>query len=250
MGFIFLDGGWKRYCALLSIVAVAATSHFFQFKIIAAIVIAIWCGAPAFFTVTAGIAALVATYGLMLPHVNEIMVSSPNSGIRLAFLSDAISSLIDTAGVGIGFGKESVRWEYHFPHLPVFTFLADPRSMNHDRMLEALSTGVENSFAQAALRTGIPGFLILIASFLAGFPSRLLRPDHYVHAAVLFAVAIVACFVNSTLESPLAVVGLGFLYGYLVALNAYARAARGLPERFITQAPDGSIATPVATSLG
>ena len=244
LGFIFFERGWQRYFALSFMVIVAATSHYVQYKILTIIVIALLCGAPTLFTVAAAIGTLIAIYGVMLPHVNEVIIENSNAGIRLAFISDAISSVIDTAGIGIGFGTESVRWEYHFPDMPVFTLLPDPHSMSHDRMLEALSTGVENSFVEAALRTGVPGFIILVVSFLAAFPSRLLRADLYNHAAVLFALTAIGCFVNSTLESPLAVVGHGFIYGYLVALNAYALRVHGILRRPIADAPHDGTAQP------
>jgi hypothetical protein len=90
-------------------------------------------------------------------------------------------------------------------------------------MLEALSTGVENSFAAALLRTGLLGCLLLTASIFAAFPPATLPRDVRNHAGVLFSMLFITCFVNPALESPLQSVGVGFVYGYLLALRARAR---------------------------
>jgi hypothetical protein len=106
--------------------------------------------------------------------------------------------------------------------MPDFTFLPDPATISHYRMLEALSTGVENSFAAALLRTGVLGRLLLTVSIIAAFPPANLPRDVRNHAAVLFSMLFITCFVNSALESPLQSVGVGFVYGYLLALRARA----------------------------
>jgi hypothetical protein len=118
--------------------------------------------------------------------------------------------------------------------MPVFTFLPDANTMSHERLLSALSTGVENSFAQSMLRTGFIGFALFLAGFLVLVPSRRLPRPLRNHAAAVFIMLAIACFVNSSLESPLAVVGAGFCYGYLVALK---RAASMLPAPLVKRAP-------------
>ena len=138
-------------------------------------------------------------------------------------MADAFRSIKDTFGLGIGYGTESVRWRYEFVDMPVFTFLPDARLMSTDRMLQALSTGVENSFVQVFLRTGACGFVLFVAAFFAAFPSPELPQDVRNHAAVIFAMMFLACFVNSTLESPVSAIGPAFLYGYLIALRGGAR---------------------------
>jgi hypothetical protein len=90
-------------------------------------------------------------------------------------------------------------------------------------MLEVLSTGVHNSFAQALLRSGVLGCALLIIAFFAAFPTHKVPRHVGNHAASLFAIMFIACFVNPALESPVQVVGVGFVYGYLLALNARAR---------------------------
>ncbi|MBV8474366.1 MAG: hypothetical protein JO234_13185 [Hyphomicrobiales bacterium] len=129
----------------------------------------------------------------------------------------------DTFGLGVGYGKESVRWQYQFPGMPLFTFLPDPKTITPERMLEAMSTGVENSFAEALLRTGLLGFGLFVTAFFAAFPPRNLPLSIRNHAASVFAIMFLGCYVNSALESPLSAVGHAYLYGYMVALRICAR---------------------------
>jgi hypothetical protein len=223
MAALFLARDWRRYVGLVFVLGVAATTHFVQFKILTAVAVAALFGAPERILVIGLMATLTGIYAVGINFVPDAMSANPNSGIRLAFLADALSSVIDTHGIGIGYGTESVRWRYQFTNLPDFTFFSDPRSMTHDRMLEVLSTGIHNSLVQALLRTGVVGFALLTVAFFAAFPPRNLARGVRNHAAVLFAMIFIACFVNPALESPVQVVGIGFIYGYLVALRAKAR---------------------------
>ena len=228
LGHIFLFSDWRRQAGLATVCAIAVLSHFAQFKWLAFVVVAVLLGAPARILVLTLVAALIAIYTVALSHVPEVMMLSPNSGIRLAFIFDALKSLNDTDGLGIGYGTESVRWRYQFPNMAEFTFLPDPRSITPDRMLELLSVGVHNSFVQALLRTGLLGFGLLTAALFAAFPAHNLPRDACNHAAVVFMMIFIACFVNPSLETPIAVVGVGFGYGYLLALRANARSPHPL----------------------
>jgi hypothetical protein len=223
-GAVFFARDWRRYSALFLLLGIALTSHFLQFKLFTAIVVSSLIGAPGRKVTMAVLGMLAGMYAIGLNYVPEAMLKDPNDGLRLALVADTLRSAGDTYGMGVGYGKESVRWRYRFPGMHQdFTFLPDPATMTRARMLEALSVGVHNSFAEALLRMGIPGCLLLFASFFAVFPPRTLRRDVRNHAATVFAVIFLACFVNPALESPIQAVGIGFGYGYLLALRARAR---------------------------
>jgi hypothetical protein len=222
-GALFLTSNWRRYASLGFILFVCGMSHFTQFKILTAITLAGLLGLPLRRVVIGTVVIFVAMYGIGLNYIVELLHTDPNDGLRLYFITDVFKSVVDTAGLGIGYGKESVRWRYHFPGLPDFTFLPDPNSLSHARMLEALSTGVHNSFAQALLRSGVLGCVLLITAFFAAFPTHNVPGHARNHAASVFANIFIACFVNPALESPAQVVGIGFVYGYLLALNARSR---------------------------
>ena len=231
MGYIFWTNDWRRYAGLVTIVAIAVVTHFLQFRILTLVALAALFGAPGRIVVIGVVAIFIGGYTIGLGYIPEVMLLSPNSGIRLAFIADALSSVIHTYGIGIGYGTESVRWQYEFPDMSVFTFLSDPGSITSDRMLELLSTGVHNSFVQSLLRTGVLGFLLFVAAFASALPPRNVPKGVYNHASIVFCMIFIACFVNPALESPLQAVGIGFVYGYLLALRAGARAR--LPAGFV-----------------
>ena len=220
---IFFTTDWRRCAAVGFLLLVSGMSHFIQFKILTAITLAGLLGLPLRQVVICAVVGFVAIYGIAMNYVVEILHSDPNDGLRLYLITDVFRSVVDTFGLGIGYGKESVRRLYHFPGLPDFIFIPDLSTVSHARMLELLSTGVHNSFAQALLRSGVLGCALLIIAFSAAFPTHRLPGPVANHAASLFATMFIACFVNPALESPVQVVGIGFLYGYLLALNARAR---------------------------
>ncbi|MGH8337915.1 MAG: hypothetical protein ACRETL_14085, partial [Gammaproteobacteria bacterium] len=252
--FIFLTNDWRRYAGLVTCIAIALVTHFEQFKILTLVLLATLAGVPGRFVVISVVAMLLGSYAIGQWYIPQVMLANPNSGLRLAFLADALKSVNDTFGIGIGYGKESVRWRYQFPDIPVFTFLPDPGSITPDRMLQLLSTGVENSFVEALLRTGAPGFVLLVASIFVAFPPRNLPRDVRNHAAVVFAVMFIGCFVNSALESPVSAVGHAFIYGYLLALRASVRtrspagAAGVRPPRATFSLPAGAKQAPVGST--
>jgi hypothetical protein len=182
-------------------------------------ILAVLVGAPGRLIALGLISTLSLLYLVGFFFIPELMIITPNSGIRLVFIVDAFKSILDTYGAGIGFGMESVRWRYNFPNLPEFTFLPEPASMTLDQMLETLSTGVHNSLFQALLRTGVIGFSLLILALFTVFPRRNLPRGLRNHAAVNFAILFISCFVNPALESPVQGIGVGIVYGYLLALR-------------------------------
>src|SRR5260370_1748939 len=93
--------------------------------------------------------------------------------------------------------------------------------------MEILSRGVHNSFAQAMLRIGVPGLLLLTCAMFCAFPLRGLPRPVQCHASMLFICIFVACFVNPALESPRQLIGIGFSYGYLLALRSRVKRRPG-----------------------
>lgn len=103
--------------------------------------------------------------------------------------------------------------------MPEFTFMPDPRTIGYDQFLAQLSRGVHNSFLQATLRMGLLGGALLSLAFLAAFPRAALPGALRNHAALMFWLIFVTSFVNPPLESPIQLVGVGLIYGYLIALR-------------------------------
>jgi hypothetical protein len=217
---VFTSVGWRRSISLGIILVMLALTSLAQFWVVTAGILAVLLGAPGRLIAVGIIATLSVLYTVGFFFIPEVMSITPNSGIRLVFIVDTFKSVLDTYGAGIGYGLESVRWRYNFPDMPEFTFLPEPSSMTLDEMLEALSTGVHNSLFQALLRTGIPGFCLLIVALFTAFPRRNLPRRLRNHAAINFAIVFIACFVNPALESPVQGIGVGIVYGYLLALRS------------------------------
>lgn len=223
LGYIFLTHDWRRYLGIGIILSIALTTHFVQFRLWAVVVLVTLCGVPGRKVLIGMIAILMGAYVVTMNFVPQVMIADPNDGLRVVLVKDALLSTIDTKGIGIGYGTESVRSRYRFPGMPDFTFLPAWSTMTKDRMLEALSNSVENSFVMAFLRTGVIGGFLLAAAIFAAFPPRNLPRSVRNHATSTFAMIFISCFVNAAVDTPLQVVGIGFLYGYLLALRASAR---------------------------
>ncbi|MDE3801447.1 hypothetical protein I7G59_29810 [Sinorhizobium meliloti] len=219
-GGVFLTNDWRRYGGILLLLGIALASPLAQFKVLAVTMIVILLGVPGRLLAATLATALTSAYAVGLNFIPQTFAFDPNSGIRLAFISDALASLADTYGLGIGFGKESVRWRYEFTGFEGITFLPDTRNITHAKMLEILSTGIHNSFFQAILRTGVIGSILIVSAILAAFPPNRLPRGVRNHAAAVFITIFLAMFVNPVLESPVQVVGIAFSYGYLIALRA------------------------------
>jgi hypothetical protein len=228
--FVFFSPDLRRYLSLAVILGIAVTSPFIQFKLFTIIILATLFGVPGRLVALSFVGALMGIYAIELGDIPAMMKINPDAGLRLQLIVDAWVSLLDTWGLGIGYGTESVHWIYEVPGLPRFTFLPNPNFMTHEQMLEALSRGVHNSFVQALLRTGLLGGTLLILAFVSVFPPPNLHRSVRDHASVAFSMIFLACFVNPALESPVQVVGIGLVYGYLLVLRATARAAKAVPR--------------------
>lgn len=222
-GHLFYRHDQGRYFTLFLILLVAFTTHFVQFKIISLAAIVMLIGFPPRLVIVGVIAAFMASYAIQALDVPGAVAGNPDKGIRVAFIVDSFESLVDTSGVGIGYGTESVRWVYRFPGQPDFTFMPNPATISDTRLMEVLSRGVHNSFIQAMLRLGVIGLILMTAAIFCAFPPAGLPRPVLCHASMLFVCMFVACFVNPALESPRQLVGIGFSYGYLLALRSTVR---------------------------
>jgi hypothetical protein len=225
-GRLFYARGPSRIWTVGYFLAVAATTHFVQFRLTAACAFLMLLGVRPRLVIIALAVLLMSTYAVSMYDIPGAFAENPDKGIRVAFIADSFESLYDTNFLGIGYGTESVRWVYRFPGVADFTFMPNPKTVSEDRLLELLSRGVHNSFVQAMLRTGLPGGLLLVCGFFASFPPANIPRAAQAHASIMFIVIFIACFVNPALESPVQLVGIGFVYGYLLALRAYARGLR------------------------
>jgi len=220
-GYIYFTKDWRRYFGLCTVFMIAAITHFAQFRLWTLLLLATFVGVPARKALTALIAVLIVAFGVAINFGPQLMTLMPNEGLRAIMMHDGLLTMVDTDGIGIGYGKEAVRNRYKVPGEPDFRFLPDWDTMSPDRKLQALSNTIENSFFMTLLHTGIIGLCLLLSALFAAFPPRGLPRNAQKHAVVVFGMMIIASSVNAGLDTPLENIGLGFLYGYLLALRAW-----------------------------
>src|SRR5262249_30718280 len=90
MGAIFLTADWRRYAGLASLLAIAVTTHFIQFRLLTAVALAALFGASARMVVIGLVVTMTGIYAVGINYVPEMIAAHPNAGIRLAFVADAL----------------------------------------------------------------------------------------------------------------------------------------------------------------
>ena len=160
----------------------------------------------------------------MIPEYRQLEV---NLGIRLLFLRDAFAALWESAGLGVGFGKEAITNQYALLESYVFV---DPFRTD----INFMYLSIHNSFIAMFYRLGIVGggafaWFVLVDCF----PRGIANPQIARHASFVFFTAFLAIFANVAIESPAYIVGVSFACGYVLACkDLYAATSeRGAPGR-------------------
>jgi len=212
----------QRFITLTSLVTLGLFTHYIQFRVFCAITVAIILGAPARLTVAAVVCIFVLGYVFAQSYIPEIYQLDENAAIRLLLSRGAAQSFVDTMGIGIGYGTESVQWEYQFAGTSAINnFLPAVETMSNLEFERALSRGVHNSFMQEALRSGVIGFTLLILVFFQPIWHRFSSNRLQRSVAVIFCFSFISCFVNPALESPLQLGGIGMALGYICAAKRW-----------------------------
>lgn len=143
--------------------------------------------------------------------ISKLVELDPNVTHRTLMWLDAAEGLIDTRGIGIGFGKEVVTGFYYELNLD-----RRPKYSPDDIMYE----GIHNSFFSIFFRQGVLGGAAFIIFFVVYcFPRIPLRSLYFRHASFVFIVALLSAFVNVGIESPMAILGIVQCLGYIIAHN-------------------------------
>jgi O-antigen ligase len=207
------------------IVVCSAFIGVLQFRVFAFYIFGVLARIPAGGVLLVYLAGLAAVYLAGLHFVGELYKIDPNIAIRILFLRDALEVVRDTAGLGVGYGTESVRWHYDFDGVAELEFLPSGE-IGSTELLRAMSTGVHNSFLQSLMRTGVFGLVLMVAAFAAAYPARSVPSSTQKQCSAIFFSCLLVCLVNPALETPLQAIGVGFAYGYLVAINRAAGPTR------------------------
>jgi hypothetical protein len=155
------------------------------------------------------VVAWIVFYVVAMPFAGIVYRSDPNSGFRLALSRDAMVGVIDSAGLGVGYGKEVITGRYSQYGFDTSLLTASDEQLARE--------GVHNSLTQEFLRLGVAGgaflgWLVLVSCF----PPRMGSPRLRRHLAAVYLFLIIAVTLNVALESPTYIVGVAFAIAYLL----------------------------------
>jgi len=130
----------------------------------------------------------------------------PNIGWRFAWWNDALAATVQTNGIGVGFGTESLRNEY--------TAILQ-RDKYDDEDGDFLLIGTHSAFFDIIFRTGVVGIILLFLVLSRCFPHPRTPPLARAHCCAMFAVLIFCLHSNLGLQSPMFALGVAICIGYL-----------------------------------
>lgn len=198
----------------LIVIVLAATAGSFQSALVSMFLVGILI-APKFGrnALVCFILGLIAVSIIAIPYADAIWLEDANTGIRLFFWRDAVDRLIESWGVGQGFGTETIRPIYHLSQNDVSIATLDQP--------EFILIGSHNAFVDAGYRMGVLGAGILIAYVGGLFRSAARvaaaeRAFDYFVCALLF----VLLMVNVGLASINFLFGASCLMGWLAFRTA------------------------------
>lgn len=157
----------------------------------------------------------VALFGMLDPV--SLYTLDPNTGWRTIFWRNAMEALTETWGIGVGFGTEALRNEYTL--IGRAFFLPEENT-------SFLLIGTHNAFFDVALRLGIVGLVLWSAVILGCYPAAKMPARIRAQGAVAFFALFICVFSNVALQSPLYVIGVAFVIGYLQSLRRIADSAQ------------------------
>lgn len=168
----------------------------------------------------------VAFFGMVDPV--SLYTLDPNTGWRAIFWRNAVEALTETWGIGVGFGTEALRNEYRL--IGRVFFLPEENT-------SFLLVGTHNAFFDVALRLGMVGLVLWSAVVLACYPAANMPARIRAQGAVAFFALFICVFSNVALQSPLYVIGVAFVIGYLQSLRRRADSIQLRAPRLSARVP-------------
>jgi O-antigen ligase len=151
---------------------------------------------------------LIAISIVAVPFADAIWQQDPNTGIRLFFWRDAISRIVQSYGIGQGFGTETIR--------PIYELSSGDVTIAGLDQEDFIMVGSHNAFIDAGYRMGLIGMTILVAYIVSLFRTMITVADDnrsfdYFACALLFVILMV----NVGLTSINFLFGASFVLGWL-----------------------------------
>ncbi|MFM2042066.1 MAG: hypothetical protein RLY86_642 [Pseudomonadota bacterium] len=144
--------------------------------------------------------------GLTFIDLGQLALEDPNTTVRALMWKDGLQTVVDTYGVGIGFGREVVQNSYAL--------------LNRDNLYDGgdlMTGGIHNSYISMMMRTGLIGFIFFALGFLhSAWPTDRPVPERQT-AYLAYLMAYISCWVNVAIESPLALIGVTMMLGFVQA---------------------------------
>ena len=179
------------------------------------------CHGQFFKLVNAGLIVALSLFSLIAPFfISELNTVDSNTGFRLILWRDTWSALIDTYGLGVGYGTEYISND--FTHIHDRYWKITPEDAD-----DRLFVGTHSTFYDIALRNGILGLMLFATWFLR---TIFQAPKNSPQNAKLFyataALLIVNNAVNMGFTSMSFCLGTGACLGFLHYLRQRENAAR------------------------
>ncbi len=161
--------------------------------------------------------ALIGAIAVTWPFADEIWIMDPNTGIRLFFWHDAVQRFLESHGIGVGFGTETIR--------PIYDLRAADVTLQDIDSPGFILVGSHNAFIDALYRMGVLGFGCL-AYFCAKLSRSVLRSP-----AVDIFDCWVLCLTGTVLLVNVGLVSFNFFFGssFLLGWLVYRATRSRLP---------------------
>jgi hypothetical protein len=216
---LYLSRSWMiRSIAILCLIGCLFATSFAQVMIVFPVALVMAVSPFPRITAAGFVATLLSIWTWGIFNLAAVWHADANSGVRLLFARDAFESIVETNGIGVGFGTEAIRNIYpEFAH----------RHINwYNSYSQFMLTGLHNSFVGVPFRLGvIGGFIMIWLFFWTCFPrSGPLPISRFL--SMLYSLLVITLFVNVSLESPTYSMAVAFMLALLL-IGRSAAATQG-----------------------
>jgi hypothetical protein len=151
---------------------------------------------------------LLSIIAIAWPFAEQVWTFDANTGIRLFFWHDVVHRFVESYGIGVGFGTETIRPIYDVRVTDVYLAPIDSSGF--------ILVGSHNAFFDVLYRMGVIGFGCILFFFSGLLKSTLRLKDLTIFDCWIFCLVTMVLIVNVGLVSFNFFFGSAFLLGWLV----------------------------------
>lgn len=142
----------------------------------------------------------------------------PNTSHRATWWIEALKAVINNGGLGLGFGADSTT-----------DFIVEDRFQMLGKWGNLPIHVIHNDFVYSIYATGFVGGAIFLIFHLIHLPPKSkVEREYDRHAVIMYVSACLTMSANSALVSPVLLVGICWIYGYLAALRDSTSVLHGM----------------------